>query len=183
MTQTKVKLTIAEFLGLPEGDVACELINGEAIPKMSPKRFHSSLQAELLAILRVWSASNGFVYPEWSIELQRNGDDWCPVPDLTYISVTRLPPNVGNEACPVPPELAIEILSEGQTFKQFVAKAGDYLNAGVDRVWVIDPQAQSITVFYPDRPPQTYTGTTPITDSLFPSLEITVQQVFQQAGI
>lgn len=46
----------------------------------------------------------------------------------------RLPSNVGNEMCPVPPELVIEIMSEGQTFKEFVAKAGDYLKAGILRV-------------------------------------------------
>lgn len=46
----------------------------------------------------------------------------------------RLPSNVGNEMCPVPPELVIEIMSEGQTFKEFVAKIGDYLKAGILRV-------------------------------------------------
>ncbi|WP_330485253.1 Uma2 family endonuclease [Tumidithrix elongata] len=183
MTQTITKLTLQEFLALPEGDVTCELINGEAVPKMSPKRFHASLQAELLAILRAWCAGDGFVYPEWAIALQRNGEDWCPVPDLTYISANRLPPDVGNEACPVPPELAIEIMSEGQAFKQFIEKAADYLNAGVDRVWIVDPVSRSITVFFGDRPPQTYTGSTPLTDWMFANLELTALQVFQQAGI
>ena len=38
------KLTVEEFFALPEGDRACELVNGKAIPKMSPKFFHSRLQ-------------------------------------------------------------------------------------------------------------------------------------------
>ncbi|BAZ39338.1 hypothetical protein NIES4101_52900 [Calothrix sp. NIES-4101] len=39
MTQLQTQLTLEEFLALPEGDIIYELINGEALPKMSPKRF------------------------------------------------------------------------------------------------------------------------------------------------
>ncbi|HBE50777.1 MAG TPA: Uma2 family endonuclease, partial [Cyanobacteria bacterium UBA11369] len=86
-------------------------------------------------------------------------------------------------ACSVPPELAIEIISPGQTFGELAAKARDYLDAGVLRVWVVDSQARSITVFYPDAPPQTYMGDTLLVDSLFEGLEITAQQVFELARI
>ncbi|MGA9379775.1 MAG: Uma2 family endonuclease, partial [Phormidium sp.] len=85
--------------------------------------------------------------------------------------------------CSVPPELVIEIISPGQTFGQLAAKARDYLDAGVLRVWVVDSQARSITVFYPDAPPQTYMGNTPLIDGLFEGLEITAEQVFQLAKI
>jgi Uma2 family endonuclease len=40
MTQAVThKLTLQEFLALPEGEPYLELIDGEAIPKVSPKRF------------------------------------------------------------------------------------------------------------------------------------------------
>jgi Uma2 family endonuclease len=174
------KLTLEQFLASPESDQNYEFIDGQVVKKMPPKRFHASLQAELL---RTLFEGKGFVYPEWGIVLTRNGQDWCPVPDLTYISLERLPADVGNEMCPVPPELVIEIMSEGQTFKEFVAKAGDYLNAGVLRVWVIDPMRRTLTVFYPDRPPETYRGDRKITDELFPDLSVTSEQFFVKAGI
>ncbi|NEQ78507.1 MAG: Uma2 family endonuclease, partial [Okeania sp. SIO2C9] len=41
----------------------------------------------------------------------------------------------------------------------------------------------SITVFYPDAPPQTYMGDTLLIDSLFEGLELTAEQVFIKAGI
>jgi Uma2 family endonuclease len=63
------------------------------------------------------------------------------------------------------------------------AKARDYLDAKVLRVWVVDSQARSITVFYPDAPPQTYMGDMLLTDSLFEGLEFTAEQVFQMAKI
>ncbi|NET07556.1 MAG: Uma2 family endonuclease [Merismopedia sp. SIO2A8] len=184
MTQTQNQLTLAEFLALPESDVTYELLEGEAIPKMSPKRFHSALQRTLLFIIYQWCRGQGEVYPEWAIALKRRGEDWVPTPDLTYISYQRLPAEVmKDEACPIPPELAIEIISPGQTFGQLVQKATDYLEAGVLRVWVIDAQARSITVFYPDAPPQTYIQGELMTDSLFEGLEMTPQQVFGEARL
>jgi Uma2 family endonuclease len=182
-TVTSQQMTLAEFLASPESDQNYEFIDGQVIRKMSPKRFHASLQAELLIFLRTLFEGKGFVYPEWGIVLKRNEQDWCPVPDLTYISIERLPSDVGNEMCPVPPELVIEIMSEGQTFKEFVAKAGDYLKAGILRVWVIEPMRRSLTVFYPDRPPETYQGDRLLIDELFPDLAVTVEQFFVKARI
>jgi Uma2 family endonuclease len=88
-----------------------------------------------------------------------------------------------DEACPIPPELVIEIISQGQTFGQLAEKATDYLEGGVSRVWVVDPQARSITVFYPDAPPRTYTKTAFLTDSLLEGLQLTPQQVFGEAKL
>lgn len=184
MPQIQNRLTLKEFLAIPESDVTYELVNGEAVPKMSPKRFHSALQRTLLMLIYEWCQGQGEVYSEWAIALKRNSEDWVPVPDLTYISYQRLPADVmEDEACPVPPELVIEIISPGQTFGQLAEKATDYLEAGVSRVWVVDPQARSITVFYPDAPPQTYTRTALLTDSLLDGLELTPEQVFGKARL
>jgi Uma2 family endonuclease len=136
-----------------------------------------------LIFLRTLFEGKGFVYPEWGIVLKRNYQDWFPVPDLTYISIERLPSDVGNAMCPVPPELVIEIMSEEQTFKEFVAKAGDYLKAGILRVWIIDPMSRTFTVFYPDHPPETYQGDRLLTDELLPDLAATAEQFFVKARI
>lgn len=184
MPQIQNRLTLKEFLAIPESDVTYELVDGEAVPKMSPKRFHSRVTGSLYAFLNQWCQKRGEVNIEWAIALKRNGEDWVPVPDLTYISYQRLPKEVmEDEACPVPPELVIEIISPGQTFGQLAEKATDYLEAGVSRVWVVDPQARSITVFYPDAPPRTYTKATLLTDSLLEGLELTPEQVFGEARL
>lgn len=184
MTQTKNKITLEEFLALPEGDITYELVDSEVIPKMSPKFFHSKLTKSLLKLLEQWGENHGEIAIEWGIILTRQGKSWVPTPDLLYISNQRLASDwIKNEACPVPPELAIEIISPGQSFGELAGKARDYLDAGVLRVWVVDSQARSITVFYPDAPPQTYRGTTPLIDDLLTGLEITAEQVFQGAKI
>ncbi|MFN4817129.1 MAG: hypothetical protein ACK5YH_07430 [Pseudanabaena sp.] len=42
-TVTSQRMTLAEFLASPESDQNYEFIDGQAIRKMSPKRFHASL--------------------------------------------------------------------------------------------------------------------------------------------
>ncbi|MDF2388835.1 Uma2 family endonuclease [Nostoc ellipsosporum NOK] len=184
--QANNQLTLHEFLNLPpgEGDITYELVDGQAIPKISPNFFHSKLTRALLNLIQLLCDGKGEVCPKLAIALTRRGQNWVPTPDLLYISHERLPSDWEEEgACSIPPDLVIEIISPGQTFGQMAAKAKDYLDAKVLRVWVVDSKARSITVFYPDAAPQTYMEDDIITDSLFEWLEFTVEQLFQQAKI
>ena len=183
-TTINKKLTLQEFLALPDNDITYELVDGVAIPKMSPKRFHSRVTVALCLLLNECNKGKGEVGIEWAITLKRQGKDWCPVPDLLYISNQRLGdiPLV-DEPCQVPPELAIEIISPGQAFSNLSEKAVDYLNAGVKRVWLIDSQVKKVTIFYPDRPPQIKQGDDSLADEVLPDLKITPQQIFSQAGL
>ncbi|MBD2595312.1 Uma2 family endonuclease [Nostoc spongiaeforme FACHB-130] len=184
MTQIKSQLTLQEFFALPEGDITYELVNGEAKAKMAPKRFHSRLTLALTQLLAPWAKNRGEVGIEWAVTLKRKGRDWVPVPDLLYVSYSRLNSDViEDEPCPIPPDLAIEIISPDQTFGEMSAKATDYLEAGVLRVWVVDAKAKTITVFYPDTHPQTKTGEDSLEDSLLEGLQITPALIFHQAGI
>ena len=181
---TKDKLTVEEFLALPKKDTTYELIEGEIHPKMSPKRFHSRLTGTLYTLLTNWNQGRGEIGLEWAVTLKRHGENWVPVPDLLYISFDKLPPErFEDEACPFPPELVIEIISPGQSFGDLSEKATDYLKAGVLRVWIVDSQAKSVTIFYPDSPPQTQRGQDSLTDDILPEFTLTVEQIFQRAGL
>ena len=171
------KLTKAEFWAIADAaDITYELIDGVAVAKMSPKYFHARSTGKLYVILTDWAVNYGRVEIEWAIDLT---DTYSPVPDLTYISFDRLPVTwEENAACPVAPELAIEIISPGQTFGQMIQKASIYLSNNVLRVWIIDPSTQSLTVFYADAAPVTYTGEQLISDPIFPELSIVTSQLF-----
>jgi Uma2 family endonuclease len=183
------RLTLEEFLALPEGDITYEFVNGEAVPKykddeMSPKFFHSTVQKSLLILLDRCFHDQGRVEVEWAVKLTRNNQDWMPIPDLTYVSHNRLAANwLQDEACPVAPELVIEIISPGQTFGEMTEKATDYLKAGVSRVWVVDTKARTITVFASSSLPITYRDHQVITDDLLSELDITPNAIFQRAGL
>jgi len=75
------KLTLEEFLALPAPDVYCEFVDGEAVPKVPPKYFHSTLEFTLCRLIRVWCKGCRRVLSEPGILLKRLGKDWAPLPD------------------------------------------------------------------------------------------------------
>ncbi|PSO66625.1 MAG: Uma2 family endonuclease [Cyanobacteria bacterium QH_2_48_84] len=167
----------------PESDDRYELVDGELKPKVSQKFKYSITQLRLLTAINDWCEQQqiGRVLPEWGVLLQRSGNDWVPVPDLTYVSYQRLSPEWDEDApCPVLPELVIEIISPGQSFGELTEKAEDYLSAGIDRIWVVDPQAQSVTVFRKDGRFETLRNNQFINDSLLPELELRVADLFSK---
>lgn len=181
MSRAISKLTLQEFLSLPESDNRCEFVDGEIVTKMSPTSPHSRAQKRLLRLLDDWyeNSGQGEVNPEWTVVLIRHGVDWAPVPDLTYISQSRVPTDWDEEGpCPGIPELVVEIISPGQTFGELTEKATNYLLAGVERVWVVDTKAQSVTIFCRDDLPQTFRGDGTISDSLLPGLVLPVARIF-----
>ena len=183
-TTTTQNLTLKEFLALPNNDVTYELVDGEARPKMSPKRFHSRVTGALYTLLDNWNQNNGEIGIEWAVTLKRKGKDWCPVPDLLYVSKERLGDiALADEPCPVPPELVIEIISPNQAFSDLSEKAVDYLNSGVDRVWLIDSKVKKVTIFYPDAPLQIKQKEESLADDVLPGLSLTPQQIFSKAGL
>ena len=181
MNRTTSKLSLQEFLDLPESNDRCELVEGRLQAKMSPKYKHTNLQGRLYRLIDDWCNQQqcGRVCPEWGVVLQRRSEDWVPIPDLTYVSYEQLPALwEEDEPCPVVPELVIEIISPGQTFGELTEKATNYLLAGVDRVWVVDTKAQSVTVERRDDLPQTVRGDEVITDLLLPGLLVPIALLF-----
>ncbi len=181
MSRTIRKLTLAEFLQMPESGDRTELVGGEIVLKVSPKYKHASVQGRFFRLMNGWCnfEQSGRVLTQWSVVLQRQGQDWVSVPDLTYVSYERLPADwEENTPCPVLPELVIEIISPGQSFGEMTQKATDYLLAGVSRVWVVDNQAQSVTVFGANEFPQTFWVGDIISDALLPGLAISVVDLF-----
>jgi Uma2 family endonuclease len=173
------KLTKAEFWQLADraSDITYELIKGEAIPKMSPKYFHSRVTLRLSRILEDCLGTNGRVGVEWAFDL---AEDSTPVPDLIYVSFKRLPIEWNeNLACPVPPNLVVEIISPRQSFGQMAAKAQDYLLAGVQQVWIIDPPVQSLTILYPDQAPKTFLDKAILPADFLPGKTVNVDQLFR----
>ena len=85
--------------------------------------------------------------------------------------------------CPVPPDLVVEVVSPDQSFGEMAEKAVDYLRAGVLRVWIVDPQAQSLTVLLLDSLPITYRGEAVIRDEVLDGLEFSAQALFSRAGL
>jgi Uma2 family endonuclease len=71
------------------------------------------------------------------------------IPHLSFITWDQLP---GRESPrePIPdlaPNLAVEVLSEGNTKAEMARKVREFFEAGVVLVWLIDPKKRTARVF------------------------------------
>ncbi|MHB1426006.1 MAG: Uma2 family endonuclease [Gemmataceae bacterium] len=71
------------------------------------------------------------------------------IPDLSFVSWDQLPERgIPEEALPdLTPDLAVEILSEGNTPGEMDRKLHDYFFSGTRLVWYIDPRRRTVRVY------------------------------------
>ena len=81
----------------------------------------------------------------------RQGPDRVVCPDLAIADPSLLPPGRDRtKAMPIAPSLAVEVKSPTNTERDLVSKVAEYLAAGSQRVWVVRPRPQTVTVYRPD---------------------------------
>ena len=49
------------------------------------------------------------------------------------------------------PDLAVEVMSPGDTYTEVEEKVAEYFNAGVRLIWIVIPKTQSIHVYRPSK--------------------------------
>ena len=70
------------------------------------------------------------------------------IPDLSFVAAARIPAaGVPEGVWPVPPDLAIEIVSPNDLHEKVSNKVLDYLDAGVKQVWLVSLENQIVTIF------------------------------------
>ena len=115
MTIAGRRLTLDEFLRLPEEKPALELVDGEVTQKVSPKTVHSVLQMAGRDLV------DGFARPRKLarafVEHRSSYAGASTVPDVAVFVWDRLPRDAAGrwiDDVDYPPDIAIEILSPGQ---------------------------------------------------------------------
>ena len=68
------------------------------------------------------------------------------IPDIAFVSTDRLPPDQ-SKASPVPPDLAVEVVSPTDVLNRVEEKAFAYLEAGTQLVWVLKPLSKTVTIY------------------------------------
>jgi Uma2 family endonuclease len=72
------------------------------------------------------------------------------MPDVSFISWEKLPDHTVPEK-PIPeliPDLAVEVLSKGNTRAEMARKQEEYFQCGVRLIWVIEPDKRQARVFH-----------------------------------
>lgn len=149
MGQTKTLTTAEQFFEMSFPDIRTELVNGEIV-KMSPPGYrHGRICVRIARRLDefVESRKLGAVVSEVGFILRRD-PDLVRGPDVAFIDKTRLG-KIGEipQFWPGPPDLAIEILSPDDRASEVLAKVGEYLEAGAQLVWIIDPDSRTVSAY------------------------------------
>jgi Uma2 family endonuclease len=139
----------ADVLLRPNGEKhLCELIDGTLVEK-TMGYFESLLAAVLIQLLRNFLDEHdlGVVTGEGGTLRVLPGQ--VRIPDVAFIAWERFP---GGKlpAEPIPglaPDLAVEVLSRGNTAAEMERKLRDYFAAGVRLVWYLDPEPRVARVY------------------------------------
>ncbi len=169
---------------LDSEDRICELIDGILVEK-TMGYYESLLSMALGYFLNDFLRRHDLGIVLGEAGTLRILGDQIRVPDVAFLSWQNFPGRV-LPAEPVPalaPDLAVEILSAGNTNREMERKLDEYFAAGVKLVWFIDPISQSVAV-YKDRHQH---ETLVVGDSLkggkvLPGFELPLQQLFDKAG-
>lgn len=153
---TQVLMTAEAFEAVCAGLGPCELVRGE-VRDLSPGGVrHSEITGRVFLQLAQWARATGngrALTGEAGVKVESDPDTVRGA-DVAYISFDRLPrAQTPTGFCTVAPELVVEVIGKGQGWREMVEKAGEYLQMGVDRVWVIDPDTRRVHILRSDHEP------------------------------
>ena len=136
-------ITLEQFLA--NDYESYEYVKGELVPMSNPTMEHGVISTNIVTLLNnhVRQQQLGRVYTA-ETTFQVGGS--CRKPDVAFVSKSRIPENP-RQASPVPPDLAIEVVSPTDALYDVLEKVAEYLDAGTQIVWVIEPILKTVTVY------------------------------------
>ena len=150
---TPTRYTPEDLLTMPDGD-RYELVNGQLV------EHNTSLLASYIAwtiqwLLHAFCRENqpGWVFPEGAT-YQCFADDPGKVrkANVSFIPLERLTAEQASAKghLRLAPDLAVEVVSPNDLYYEVDAKAEEWLSAGVQLVWVVNPRGRTVTVYRAD---------------------------------
>ncbi|MBF0409859.1 MAG: Uma2 family endonuclease [Candidatus Riflebacteria bacterium] len=103
-------------------------------------------------------------------------------PDLVVICEKI---KIDRRGCRGAPDLAIEILSPSTASKDSIRKLALYESHGVKEYWIINPETETLTVFWLSEkgkysPGKKYSKNESISPHIFPELKIQISEIFEE---
>ncbi len=153
MPAERQRYTTAEFeaiMNLPENaGKILELIDGEIVEKMASNPYSSRVSVRISRFVDIFVEEHdlGHVTGEAGGYHISEYNDFAP--DVAFISKARQPSLPRRGFNPVPPDLAVEVISPSDSFSDVIKKVRTYLRYGTRLVWVVDPEEQIVMVYTP----------------------------------
>jgi len=163
-----------------------KLVDGVLMEKaMGPRESYLAIVLSAILWNFVQSRNLGLVMGEAGMMRLMAG--LVRIPDVAFIAWTRLPQQcVPTEPVPgLAPDLAVEVLSAGNTPGEMARKRQDYCAAGTQVVWQVDPQvdpqARTVQVFTaPEQSTVLYEAQTLTGDPVLPGFTLPLQALFNE---
>ncbi|MDX1968525.1 MAG: Uma2 family endonuclease [Planctomycetaceae bacterium] len=133
---------------LRAGKPWCELIDGVLVER-AMRYFEGRLATVLAFFLERWLTTNdlGYVNGEGALTRLEYGN--VRVPDVSFVNWNRVADHrvPQDPICGVSPNLAVAVLSKTNTHREIERKRQEYFEAGVDLVWIIEPELVTVEVW------------------------------------
>ena len=147
--QVERLVTGEELLERGDGGTICELVRGKVVYLRPSAVVPSIVSMNVMAPLATSVRKNALGQcgtAEGGFRLATNPDT-VRAPDGWFVSTARLPMGGLPEGYwPGAPDLAVEVLSPSDRLDAVFRKIDDYLNAGVQLVWALDPRGKVVVV-------------------------------------
>lgn len=150
LAQSGGLMTAEELFHLPNDGMRHELVKG-VLTTMPPTGFeYGAVTGNLTGPIQVHVRQNnlGTVCGAETGFIVAKEPDTVRAPDVAFVSRERLE-QIGTtrKFFPAAPDLAVEVLSPGDTVGEVDEKIEEWLNAGVRLVWIVNPKRRTITVY------------------------------------
>lgn len=126
----------------------CEVVDGVLVEK-AMGFFEARLATLLAALIQNYLDEHDLGIVVGADGLMRISPTRSRAPDVSFVSWSKFPDRK-LPAVPVPhlaPDLAVEVLSRGNTRAEMEAKLDEYFAAGVQIVWIIDPARETAKLY------------------------------------
>jgi len=144
---TKELMTVDEFIQMSTaGNETYELVDGEPILLPSPTPLHANVRGRIEQLVRNYFDRNpiGGAISETDCRI---GEDTIRKPDLSIFLDDHWR-QLDLKTVPVPfaPDIAVEVLSPSEHAMDVNRRVHDYLAAGSNEVWLLDPENGELLV-------------------------------------
>jgi Uma2 family endonuclease len=177
--------TEADVLARPGGEKRlCELVDGVLVDK--PMGYYESLLAALLiGFFRRFLDEHDLGFVLGADATLRLAPGVVRLPDVSFVSWERVPGRrLPREPIPdLAPDLAVEVLSPGNTEAEMARKLQDYFAAGCRLVWYVDPDDRAVRVYTAPTAVRTVReGDILDGGAVLPGFRLAVREWFERAG-
>lgn len=160
MVAVSLGMTAEQLVGYEIPGKRVELVRGQLFVREPSSFNHGALSLRIGSALTVhlarereeegWAHTRGpLATADPGFTLARRPDT-VRAPDIAYVPRERHADPMPDGFRELAPDLAVEVQSPSDRAGAVVAKVGDWLSAGTQLVWVVDPPRQSVVVYRAD---------------------------------